>query len=232
MSNKCWACKDDLNDGQLLCKECKSWQNYRKYINFSNITLTLLIALISVIGAVGPRIVSMFSDETVTSSITNLDSKTLSLAVYYDGDGVAVLENPLECNIEISIKNSDTEKVSTLKYLIKSENSYGSIIRPGVVQTLKVRFGGEATINKFGYTPITDKESIYCATRWEIENNIDDFDLEFVNINFVNNRCITLYRIGNEGFEHKFSSKEIENFIYESIIGYNTPEKEEVCDEK
>ncbi len=38
----CWACRAQLEEQQLLCRECGKWQNWKRYVNSTSATITIV----------------------------------------------------------------------------------------------------------------------------------------------------------------------------------------------
>ena len=55
---KCWACREQLKEGQVFCTKCSNWQGWiRSKLNFSNALLSLFAAFLAVFGSAASSVV-------------------------------------------------------------------------------------------------------------------------------------------------------------------------------
>lgn len=104
-SSQCIVCKSDILPGAKKCLKCSSRQDWLRFLDVGNTSLSLLIAAISVVAlsaehigkAIGYLADPLKSSFTVT--LTDVDTKQLSVFISNRGPGAAVFPGHALCSI-------------------------------------------------------------------------------------------------------------------------------------
>lgn len=138
MRKTCWACREDLSEGQVICLKCNSWQNWQRYMNLSSSTLSLLVALVSVSTVLAGVGIDQYRrvfpvEEVHVSGYFDTVTREMSLNVFNYGDVAANMASNVNCvfglkdalsygktdlGTEVSFWTTD-EKISSPGYNLK-----------------------------------------------------------------------------------------------------------------
>lgn len=106
MSNRCVACRTEIEDEASKCVHCDSFQNWRRHLNISTSVLSLLVALTSVSAIVVPKIVETFHTPRSQLEIALTRAGPLQFDLVRVGGGAdTVHENPRFLAIDVLVTN-------------------------------------------------------------------------------------------------------------------------------
>lgn len=104
-SNQCIICRSDILPGAKKCLKCNSRQDWLRFLDVGNTSLSLLVAAISVVAlsaehigkAIGYLANPLKASFTVT--LTDVDTKHLSVFISNRGPGAAIFPGHALCSI-------------------------------------------------------------------------------------------------------------------------------------